>query len=122
MSVTSLLEAARAGRGSPKAACAVALTLVFLCGAVVGALVMDFGIHRQRANPFDTAPGKAAYFDRMQKELDLTPEQSEQMASILNDFWQYYRTVLSEGKQRIEQVLTPEQKVRFERLLQEPRK
>jgi Spy/CpxP family protein refolding chaperone len=58
----------------------------------------------------------------MQKELDLTPAQSEQIGLILNDFWQYYRTVLSDAKQRIEVVLTPEQKVRFERLLQEQKK
>jgi Spy/CpxP family protein refolding chaperone len=123
MSVSSLLEVARTGRGNPKAACAIALTLVFLCGAVVGALAMDFGVHsRQRATPFDTDQGKAAYFSRMQKDLDLTPEQSEQMEIILKDFWQFYRTVLSDSKQRIEQVLTPEQRIRFERMLQESRK
>jgi Spy/CpxP family protein refolding chaperone len=62
------------------------------------------------------------YFERLQKELDLTAAQSEQVKSILNDFWQYYRTVLSEGRTRIEQVLTAEQRLKFERLLQEQKR
>jgi Spy/CpxP family protein refolding chaperone len=103
--------------------CGVTLALVFLCGAVIGALVMDFGVHgRGQVAAFDTPQGKAAYFQRMQKELDLTPAQAEQIGLILNDFWQYYRTVLSDAKQRIEVLLTPEQKVRFERLLQDQKK
>jgi Spy/CpxP family protein refolding chaperone len=104
-------------------ACGVTLALVFLCGVVIGALVMDLGVHpRGQVAAFDTPQGKAAYFERMQKELDLTPAQSEQIGLILNDFWQYYRTVLSDSKQRIEMVLTPTQKVRFERLLQDQKR
>jgi Spy/CpxP family protein refolding chaperone len=105
---------------NPRFACAVALALVFLCGAAVGALVMDFGIHRRTSPPaFDTAQGKAAFFDRVNRDLKLTPAQSEQMRSILTDFWDYYRTVLSDGKSRIEQILTDEQRRRFEQILQE---
>lgn len=122
MSSSNLLERAQAGRHwNPKVVCAVTLTLVFLCGAVAGALAMDIRIHR-RSSPFDSAAGKAAYFEKLQQDLNLTPEQSAQMESILNDFWQYYRTVLSDGKQRIEQVLTPEQKAKFEQRLQEQRR
>jgi hypothetical protein len=100
--------------------CAISLSLVFLCGGVAGALVMDFGVHnRQRVSAFETSQGQTVYFERLQKELNLNPAQSEQVKSILNDFWQYYRTVLSEGRTRIEQVLTAEQQAKFERLLQE---
>ena len=63
--------------------------------------------------------GKAVSFERIQKELELTPAQSEQMESVLNDFWQYYRTVLSEGKTRVELLLTDPQRRKFERLLQD---
>ena len=63
--------------------------------------------------------GKAVSFERIQKELDLTPAQSEQMESVLNDFWQYYRTVLSEGKTRVELLLTDPQRRKFERMLQD---
>jgi len=111
------------GFWNARVTCGVTLALVFLCGAVIGAVVMDFGVHgRGQAVAFDTPQGKADYFERLQKELDLTPAQSEQIGLILNDFWQYYRTVLSDAKQRIEVVLTPEQKVRFERLLQDQKR
>ncbi len=118
---TKLMERASLSRSwDPKVACAVLFGLVFLCGAVAGALVMDFGIHRRARVPaFDTPAGKAAYFERIQKELDLTPAQSEQIQSVLNDFWQYYRTVLSDSKQRVEQLLNDEQRKKFEQLLQQ---
>jgi hypothetical protein len=121
MNSTSVLERAPAGRfWTPKLVCAATLTLVFLSGAVVGALVLDFGVHnRQRSLSFDSPQAKALYFDHMQRELNLTPAQSEQMQSVLNDFWQYYRTVLSDGKQRVEQLLDEGQRKKFERLLQQ---
>src|ERR1700691_2016611 len=108
---------------NPKLVAAISLTLVFLCGGLVGALVMDLGVHnRQRTPAFETAQGKTIYFERLQKELDLTAELSERVKSILGDFWQYYRTVLSEGRTRIEQVLTADQRVKFERLLQDQKR
>jgi len=108
---------------NPKLVCVISLALVFLCGAAAGALVMDLGVHnRQRSPAFETAQGQTLYFERLQKELDLSAVQSEQVKSILNDFWQYYRTVLSEGRTRIEQVLTPVQRQKFERLLQEQKR
>jgi Spy/CpxP family protein refolding chaperone len=110
---------------NPKVLGALTLALVFLCGAVIGALAMDFGVHpKQGTATLETlqGKGKAATFARLQKELDLTPAQSQQVESTLNDFWQYYRTVLTDCKQRLEQSLTPAQKAKFERLLQEPPK
>ena len=41
------------------------------------------------------------------------------MQSVLNDFWQYYRTVLSDGKQRVEALLNDEQRQKFEKMLQQ---
>ena len=121
MSSTSLLEKVASGKSwNPKLVCGVILALIFLSGAVVGALAMDLGVHnRQRPPAFDTPQGKALYFEHMQKELDLTPAQAEQMQSVLNDFWQYYRTVLSDSKQRVEQLLNDEQRKKFDRMLQQ---
>lgn len=115
------MEKAAPGRSwNPKAACALALGLVFLCGAASGALVMDFRVHnRNRAPAFDATASRAMNFEHMQKELNLTPAQSEQIQSVLSDFWQYYRTVLSDSKQRVEQLLTEEQKTKFEKMLQQ---
>jgi Spy/CpxP family protein refolding chaperone len=98
----------------------ITLTLVFLCGAAAGAVAMNFGVHNLLHQPsFDTAAGRELYFSRMKRELNLTSVQQEQMESILNDFWQYYRTVLSESKTKVEQILTEEQRRKFERILQE---
>jgi Spy/CpxP family protein refolding chaperone len=104
----------------PRLVCVVTLSLVFLCGAAAGAVVMSFGAHTRLHQPaFDTASGKAAYFARIQKELDLTPAQTAQMQSILNDLWQYYQLVINDSRTRVEQVLTEEQRKKFERILQE---
>ena len=118
---TSLLERATLGKGSdPKTLCAVTLVLVFLCGAVAGALAMNLGVHARLHQPtFDSPAGRALNLERLRKELDLTPAQTEQMSSILNDFWAYYRTVLSDGKARVEQILTEPQRKKFEKVLQE---
>jgi len=117
----SLLDRVVVGRSwDPRVVAAVTLSLIFLCGAAAGALVMDLRVHdRLRPPILDTAAGKALYFERLQKELDLTPAQSEQIQSVLNDFWQYYRSVMSDSKQRVEQLLTEEQRKKFARLLQQ---
>ncbi|HWB84275.1 MAG TPA: hypothetical protein VG675_09060 [Bryobacteraceae bacterium] len=121
MSISSLLAKAPAGRTlDPKVACTVVLALVFLAGAATGALAMNLGLHDYLHQPtFDTAAGKALYFEHMQKELALSPGQSQQLESILDDFWQYYRTVLSDSKARIEQVLNPAQRKKFDQMLQD---
>ncbi len=80
---------------------------------------MSLGHSRLHRSAFWTDSGKAAYLAKVKKELDLTPTQAAQMESILDDFSLYYRTVLSDGKTRIMQILNDEQKQKFERLLQE---
>jgi len=117
----SLLDRAAVRRAwDPKVVCVITLALIFLCGAAAGALLMDLRVHdRMRPPILDTAAGKAIYFERLQKELDLTPAQSEQIQSVLNDFWQYYRSVMSDSKERVEQLLTDEQRKKFARLLQQ---
>jgi Spy/CpxP family protein refolding chaperone len=118
---TSLVGRATASRAwDPKVVGVVTLALVFLCGVAAGGLAMNLGVHKVMHQPaFDTPEGKVRFFERMQKQLDLTPAQSEQMQSVLNDFWQYYRSVLSDSKSRVEQILTPAQREKFERMLQE---
>lgn len=120
---TNLMERPSLVRSwSPRIAALLALGLVFLCGAAAGALAMNLGVHTRLHQPaFDTAQGRALNFEKLQKDLDLTPPQAEQVQSILNDMWQYYRTVLSDSKARVDQVLTQEQRDKFERILQQQR-
>ena len=110
-----------AGRSwDPRFASSVILTLVFLCGAAAGAIAMNLGLHnRLHKAPFYTDAGKSIYLERVKKDLDLTPEQCEQMESILDDFSKYYRTVLADGKSRIMQILNDNQRRRFEQILLE---
>src|SRR5664279_4805373 len=120
MSPNLLEKASWARSWDPKVVCMVTLALVFLCGAAAGAVAMNLGLHsRLHPQSFDTALGRELYFERMKRELNLTPVQQEQMESILNDFWQYYRTVLSDSKAKVEQILNEEQRRKFERILQE---
>ena len=120
---TNLLDRPNVRRGwNRQSAAILILGLMFLCGAAAGALAMNLGVHTRLHQPaFDTPQGRTLEFGKLQKELSLTPSQAEQVQSILNDFWQYYRTVLSDSKSRVEQVLTPDQREKFERLLQQQR-
>jgi hypothetical protein len=104
----------------PRAAGISTLLLVFLCGIIVGALVFNLGAHKRlHREPFWSTSGKMAALSRVQKELDLTPVQVEQMKTILDDFAKYYMTVLSDGKWRILQILNEDQKKKFEKMLAE---
>jgi hypothetical protein len=107
----------------PKAVCLATLALVFLAGGMVGAVAMNLGHKRLHAasSPIWTVSGKAMYLDRVKKDLDLSPEQSQQMESILDDFAQYYRTVLVDGKQRMFQILNADQRRKFEKMIEESR-
>jgi Spy/CpxP family protein refolding chaperone len=58
--------------------------------------------------------------------LKLTPQQAEEIGTILDDFMMYYQTlqaqmdeVRASGKDRILKILTPEQREKFGRMLSE---
>ena len=55
-------------------------------------------------------------------QLDLTDDQTRQLTSILDDFSHYYDNLLADGNSRILQILNPEQKKRFARMMQEHRR
>ncbi len=105
---------------SPQVASFGVLLLVFLCGAVAGAVAMNMGVHTVfHRSAFWKNDAKAEYLKTIQKQLDLTPEQTEQMDSILSDFAKYYQTVLSDGKSRILNILNDDQKKKFQKMLKE---
>ncbi len=103
---------------NPKTASIVTLALVFLVGALVGAVAMNLGIHNplHKAAPW-TPAGKEAAIQRYTKELDLTPAQSDQLRTILDDFSRYYQDVMLTGKGSIYRILNDEQKQKFEKML-----
>ena len=118
---TELLERTTVARGwEARLAMGVVLVVVFLCGTAAGALAMNSRVHlRIHQAAFDTTNGHVLRFDKLKKELDLSQPQAEQVSSILADMWLYYRTVITDSKSRVEEVLTPVQREKFEQLLRE---
>jgi Spy/CpxP family protein refolding chaperone len=101
------------------------LILVFLTGAMVGAIGMREGLHDKLHRSAVYWRGDKAEFsyDRLKRELNLTPEQSDRLKTILDDFVKYHEDleaqiedVRATGRNRIVQILTPEQRKRFEQL------
>jgi len=70
--------------------------------------------------------GKEDTVQHFVKELDLSPQQTDEISAILDDFMVYYHTLQSQmdevranGKGRILRVLNPEQQAKFERMLKD---
>jgi hypothetical protein len=120
---TDLLERTSLRQGwDARLAMGAVLLLVFMCGAAAGALAVDSNAHsRMHQATFDAPGGRALNFDRLQRDLNLSAPQAEQVSSILADMWQYYRTVLTDTKSRVEQVLTRDQRQKFEQILRDQR-
>jgi len=104
------------------------LLLVFLCGSLAGAVSMRYWLRPKvvAAPAYWTQEGMQISLQRLQRELDLTPEQYQQIQQILDDFVKYYHTlhaqmeeVRATGKAKILEVLRPDQREKFQRMLQE---
>jgi Spy/CpxP family protein refolding chaperone len=101
------------------------LVLVFLAGAMAGAIGMQAGLHRKLHENVTYWKGDKDVFsyDVLKKDLNLTPDQSERLKTILDDFVKYHQDletqiedVRATGRNRILQILTSEQRKRFEQL------
>src|SRR5436309_2438390 len=101
------------------------LLLVFLTGAVCGAVTMRAGLHTwmHRDVQFWQNGGTQLSYERLKKELNLTPQQADSIRLVLDDFVKYHQDLQNQiedvratGKNRIMALLNPDQKQRFERL------
>jgi Spy/CpxP family protein refolding chaperone len=102
------------------------LVLVFLTGALAGAITMRSGLHERMhrsSAPYWRDGSNELSYDKLKKELDLTPEQSERLKTILDDFVKYHEDLQAQiedvratGKNRIMQMLDARQRQRFEQL------
>ena len=104
----------------------VSFVLVFLCGAVMGAVVMSVYGHGLHGGSRDgiaqgtpSATGLSMSVTEWKRQLDLTPEQTVELTSVLDDFSRYYDNVLADGNSRIMQILNPEQRGKFEQMLRD---
>src|SRR4051794_26662173 len=93
------------------------LLFVFLSGAVAGAVTARVGLSRERHGPFWKEGGREISLQRFKKELDLTPKQTNEIETVLDDFMMYYQTLQAQmddvratGKTRIMKLLSDEQK------------
>lgn len=115
----------------------IVLTLagVFLAGVGTGMLGMRYGLHDQLHPAAQaTAPKQddTAVLERFRKELNLNDEQTHKLADVLEDYRHYYQNVQeqieemrlrdqiddlrSTGKNRILEILSPEQRAKFEKM------
>jgi hypothetical protein len=93
----------------------ISFALIFLCGAVTGALVTNRA-HSGRVVDRGTFNSHIEV-ERLHKKLNLTDEQTRQLSMILDDVAKYYDNVLSDGQTRVMQILDDGQKAKFRQLL-----
>lgn len=101
---------------SAKATLCLSFALIFLCGAVSGALLMNLKSHARDTVGHGHFDGRFE-LDHLHQELDLTDEQTRQLSMILDDVAKYYDNVLSDGQTRVMQILDDKQKEKFQKLL-----
>lgn len=94
----------------------VSLVLVFLCGGILGALAMRYAHPRIHAASQPAPVGLHLSIGELKRNLDLSEEQVHKLTSILDDFGHYYDNLLADGNTRILEVLTPDQRQRYEKL------
>jgi Spy/CpxP family protein refolding chaperone len=103
----------------PKTTLVSLLVVSFLFGAAAGALGMRRYAFRAAHHSIALAESKEMTLARWRNKLNLTDAQAAQIRTILDDFNKYYDNVVAEGHERILQVLTPEQRRKFEKMLHE---
>jgi Spy/CpxP family protein refolding chaperone len=120
-----------ANQGSRKAAFLV--LVVFVLGIALGGLgtyAVTMRVMAARPQPMTLTRDPGGVMARFTHALDLTPDQQKQVEVIFNDMRnQYqdlhqrldpeYEQIRHNGRQRIRQVLTPEQLPKFEALLRQ---
>jgi hypothetical protein len=95
------------------------MLLVFLCGGVAGAMVMSYWLHPGIHGIRPAAGGLTMSIREFQEQLDLSPEQTRQLTSVLDDFSRYYDNLLSDGNSRVLQILNPDQKRKYEKMMRD---
>ena len=109
------------------------LVVVFLAGAAVGAISMQLGLHEKLHRTVSAAASKPvqpaakdAVLQRFKTELNLSSTQTQQIASVLDDYRHYYQSLQDQlddvramGKTRIVQILDDDQRQKFDKMMNE---
>ena len=121
----------KASIGNPRIAST--LLLVFLAGAAIGMLGMRYGLHDRLHKTVDAAAsstprdtGREAVLQNFKTKLDLSQDQTDQIAVVLEDYRHYYESLQdqlddlrSTGRTRIVLILQPGQREKFEKMMDE---
>jgi hypothetical protein len=117
-----------AGWSNPKVL--TILTVIFLCGAAFGTAVTRSYLHSKilSSKQYDgMEAARQVGLERLKTQLNLTPEQERIVTKELDDYAKYYQNIEDEredvaehGKQRIFDVLTPEQRKKFGQIFGPP--
>lgn len=120
------MSSERRSRVTTTALAVVALVVTFLAGAVVGAAA-DRMIQLRRGGPMIPPHAGTMMLNRLDRRLDLTDRQREQVGEILrrrharlNSLWSSVRPEveqeLAAANDEITALLTPEQRKKFEEM------
>jgi len=110
---------------------AIWVTAVFILGAALGGVFgYMFGHHSVAASavPKSEPERRAKRVEQMTKDLSLTPEQGQKLDAILSQLHGEYKVLHEQndaqldqarqrGRNRIREILTPEQKPKFEEFI-----
>ena len=119
----------KASIGNPRIAST--LLLVFLAGAATGMLGMRYGLHDRLHKAIAAAAlpkeaSREAVLQEFKTKLDLSQEQTDRIAVVLEDYRHYYESLQeqlddlrSTGRTRIVQILQPGQRDKFEKMMDE---
>ena len=101
-------------------------SLIFLCGALVGAIAITFTQSQTFVASSPQELSREMTLSRLTTELDLTPDQQERLRVVLDDYFQYHHAlqdqldeVKASGREKITELLTDQQKLKFEKMLKE---
>lgn len=104
----------------------VYILLIFLCGVVSGGLATNlwtnWGHDREVAQASTPRPSRTQRLvTRFTRDLDLTPEQIKKLTVILDETRRQYNiqedATRAEGRNRIRQILTDEQRSKYEEII-----
>ena len=119
---------------------AMTLGLVFAAGVAVGMVGMRYGLHDQMHRTVAAAStarnsGADGVLEYFRTELNLSDDQAKKLAVVLDDYRHYYQSVQDQiedlrlreqiedlretGKHRILEILTEEQRAKFEKILRD---
>lgn len=125
MRVRGVLEDNRPSWHNPRVL--LFILLIFLTGFSAGAFVTRLvtGLPASRAAaPSWREGGREVTIDVLKRELQLSPEQSAEVETVLDDFVMYYQNLQGqmddwrvEAKKRIQRILSPEQRKKFDKFM-----